>query len=178
MDNVHIKQEPSYFTQSDNEKENDVSNIDVNNQTEIQDQLAAANKKIVELTSEISASKTRKDEQFQHFESELRKANDVMNEWKDKFNVISEERNNLQKRVHQLEKQLSSNTKPSKRPKVSDKKGEYEVGTLLNHKKEKGQMYYLISWKHFDSSHDSWEQEANLNCRALLNRYKKQNSLI
>lgn len=163
---VHIKQEPSYFVDNQEQKDVDMD------QTETQNELTAANMKIDELKSTISALKIKKEEQFQNFESELRKADIATKECKNKFDVISEEKNYLQKRIHELESQLISDTKPSKRR----KKDEYEVQTLLKNKRTNGQMRYLIHWKHFDSSHDSWEQEANLNCQTLLDRYKRENN--
>lgn len=186
MANINVKLEPSHFIQPDNEREeeNVILSFDTENAPnqkicKIQDQLIAANKKIMDLTLEMERLKSQKDEQFQSFESDLRKADDMAKEWKNKFNEMSEGYNNLQKRILELKMQTSNDTKPSlKRLKVCDKENEYEVDALLNHKRSFGKIYYLIRWKHFDSSHDTWEQEANLNCLTLLNRYKKQNNLI
>lgn len=54
----------------------------------------------------------------------------------------------------------------------------YEVDSILDHKKENRQMYYLIHRKDYDSTYDSWERQSNLNCTALLKAYKNANNLI
>ena len=39
---------------------------------------------------------------------------------------------------------------------------ELEVEEVLDRRQEKGQLYYLIKWKSFDSSANSWEPINNL----------------
>lgn len=52
----------------------------------------------------------------------------------------------------------------------------FEVENLLNDKLvTKTERHYLVHWKGFDSSHDSWEREANLCCPDILKKYKKLN---
>lgn len=42
---------------------------------------------------------------------------------------------------------------------------EFEVESILDHKgKKKGLRRFLIRWKNYSPSHDSWEKECNLNC--------------
>lgn len=50
---------------------------------------------------------------------------------------------------------------------------EYEVESILNHKTTKNGRIYLIHWKGFDSTEDSWEKETNLRCPRLLNKYNR-----
>lgn len=51
-------------------------------------------------------------------------------------------------------------------------KNEFEVEEILDDKFEKGKRLYLVRWKHFDSSSDSWEKENNLKkCPEILSAY-------
>lgn len=51
--------------------------------------------------------------------------------------------------------------------------GEYEVEAILDHRDLKNGRQYLIRWKGFGSSEDSWEKEENLACPKILNKYKR-----
>lgn len=53
---------------------------------------------------------------------------------------------------------------------------EYEVDKILNHRDVIGRQYF-IRWKGYDSSEDTWENEANLNCAKLLNQYNRSKGL-
>lgn len=53
----------------------------------------------------------------------------------------------------------------------------YEVERLLNHKNRGRVRYFLVRWKGFGESHDSWEKEANLSCPTLLQTYKNEKKL-
>lgn len=46
----------------------------------------------------------------------------------------------------------------------------YEVENILDDRFERA---YLIRRKGFDSSHDTWERESNLNCPNILKKYEK-----
>lgn len=35
------------------------------------------------------------------------------------------------------------------------------------------ERHYLVQWKGFDQSHDSWERESNLSCPTILKKYKQ-----
>lgn len=54
----------------------------------------------------------------------------------------------------------------------------YEVESLLDDKMV-SEKYYLVHWKGYDASHDSWERESNLTCNRILKKYKlsKKNKL-
>lgn len=47
----------------------------------------------------------------------------------------------------------------------------YEVECLLDDKLVQTHRF-LVRWKGYDSSHDSWIDEENLNCRGILRKYK------
>lgn len=48
---------------------------------------------------------------------------------------------------------------------------EYEVEAILQHKKTDTGRQYLIHWKGYDSSYDTWESETNLKCPRIFNKY-------
>lgn len=55
---------------------------------------------------------------------------------------------------------------------------EFEVGKILAHKKQKGEMMYLVRWKGYGKEYDTWEQENNLTCPKLLNAYNESKKII
>jgi hypothetical protein len=39
---------------------------------------------------------------------------------------------------------------------------EYEVASILRHRLHRNRLEFLIRWKNYDSSDDTWEPEENL----------------
>lgn len=52
---------------------------------------------------------------------------------------------------------------------------EYEVSSIVDSKSWKGKKKYLIRWKGFDASDDTWEPEDTLNCPELIRAFEKKN---
>lgn len=77
---------------------------------------------------------------------------------------VSKERDNLVKELNVLRSET-----------------EYVVEQILKHKVvRKGdttEWRFLIRWKGFDSSSDTWERKENLHCPAILKKYFKANNL-
>lgn len=51
---------------------------------------------------------------------------------------------------------------------------EYEVEAIINSKTVKGKTKFLIRWKGFQESDDTWEPEETLNCPDLIRTFKKK----
>lgn len=58
-----------------------------------------------------------------------------------------------------------------------DDETQYEVENIRGHRIYRRQRQFLISWKGYSPSHDSWEKENHLNCPTLLKAYLKDNAL-
>ncbi|XP_026325309.1 chromobox protein homolog 3-like isoform X2 [Hyposmocoma kahamanoa] len=55
---------------------------------------------------------------------------------------------------------------------------EYEVEKVIDSKKIKGKLHYLIRWKGYTAESDTWEPENTLSCPELINKFidEKENS--
>lgn len=51
---------------------------------------------------------------------------------------------------------------------------EYEVEAIVKHKIERGKTSFLIRWKNYDSSGDTWEPESSLSCPEIISKYKEE----
>lgn len=69
-------------------------------------------------------------------------------------------------------KQLQTLAQSEQTNSDSDENDFYEVQSLLEDKLVSERLY-LVRWKGFDSSHDSWERESNLRCTNMLKKYKQ-----
>lgn len=49
----------------------------------------------------------------------------------------------------------------------------FKVEAILDDKKIKNSVQYLIRWKGYSSGDDTWEPERTLNCTDLLQKYKE-----
>ena len=47
-------------------------------------------------------------------------------------------------------------------PITADKEEEYEVTALFSHQVQRGTRHYLVRWRGYDSSEDSWLSEVEL----------------
>lgn len=55
---------------------------------------------------------------------------------------------------------------------------EYEVEDIIRHKYAKSSFLFLIRWKNYDETFDTWESEENLSCPKVLARYMKEHPEI
>ena len=67
-------------------------------------------------------------------------------------------------------------TKPP--PEIIDGEQEYEVEKIIRHKRKGQGTQFLIRWKGYDQTEDSWEPQQNLkNAAEILHEYKKRHHL-
>ena len=55
----------------------------------------------------------------------------------------------------------------------SDSEEVYKVEDIKGHKKKGNKTYYLIKWKGYPDSENTWEPEENLSCPEILKRYQQ-----
>ncbi|CAG4947689.1 unnamed protein product [Parnassius apollo] len=74
-------------------------------------------------------------------------------------------------------KKSKSKKKKAEKPKKVDAE-EYEVEKIIDSKRIKGKLHYLIRWKGYSADSDTWEPENTLSCPELINKFneEKENS--
>ena len=61
---------------------------------------------------------------------------------------------------------------------LPDENGEYEVETILDCKWVRGRRQYLIKWKGYPNTENTWEPKTNLNCSELVSEFHRRNPRI
>ena len=63
-------------------------------------------------------------------------------------------------------------------PDLIEGEEEFEVEAIINHKRSRGNLMYLIKWKDHPTSENTWEPVKNLtHCKDLLEAYKRRHRL-
>ena len=65
---------------------------------------------------------------------------------------------------------------PEPAPKLIEGQLEWEVEEILNSRRHRGKLQYLIKWKGYSDAHNSWEPKENVNAPELLAAYYEQNT--
>ncbi|KIO17550.1 hypothetical protein M407DRAFT_84869, partial [Tulasnella calospora MUT 4182] len=64
---------------------------------------------------------------------------------------------------------------PTPPPVIVDEEEEWEVEAILNSRYYRKKLQYLIKWKGFDDSHNSWQPEADVeHCQELVEEYHRR----
>lgn len=106
--------------------------------------------------------------------ADLSKANLLIKELKANNNKqvaeLIRERDLSQAQLKQLKNTIEERNQEN--DEGDDNDGFYEVECLLSDKKVEKRAY-LVRWKGFGSSHDSWILESELQCKEILKKYKQ-----
>lgn len=87
---------------------------------------------------------------------------------------LKRENQTLKARINQYKTGLTQQkTVENDMSHIQNEDQEYEVESILDHKSTKGGRQYLIRWKGFDSTEDSWQKESDLSCPKLLRLYNR-----
>lgn len=61
---------------------------------------------------------------------------------------------------------------PDRKKELMPKKdNEFEVENILDDEFRNGKQYFLVKWKGYNDSENSWESKSNLNCPKILKQY-------
>ena len=64
-------------------------------------------------------------------------------------------------------------------PDLIDNEEEFEIETIVSHRRKGNQWQYLIRWKGYPTSDNSWEYENDLeHSEETLNVYKEQHGIV
>ena len=76
-------------------------------------------------------------------------------------------------RIVRYKKQVKGQKKEEGKPVEVERVEEWEVEKILNKKKMRGVVKYLIWWKGFTAERDTWERKENLkNAKELIKEFK------
>lgn len=93
-----------------------------------------------------------------------------------KISELTRNRNLLQAQAKQLQtvitQQIDAKQLSSRKSSSENDEKDFDVECLLKDKLIEKRVY-LVRWKSYDSTHDSWVEEAKLNCPAILKKYKQ-----
>ncbi|XP_061398584.1 M-phase phosphoprotein 8-like [Musca vetustissima] len=84
--------------------------------------------------------------------------------------------------IEKYKKKQAAATSPKKGATPASKKGkkdddeeqEWEVEKIIDYAEEKKGRVFRIRWKGFGPKHDTWEPEANLNCKDIIDKFMKR----
>src|SRR6266850_2385780 len=65
---------------------------------------------------------------------------------------------------------------PEPAPELIEGQPEWEVEKILNSRRYRGKKQYLIKWKGYSDTHNSWEPKENVNAPLLLAAYHERNT--
>ncbi|XP_018325887.2 heterochromatin protein 1-like isoform X2 [Agrilus planipennis] len=128
-----------------------------------------------ETSLELEKKKKKKTEKDQVERSEKNKKKKSEEELKDE----NDEPASKKKRKSEKRKSVSfskrhdvSESETEKESETEEEDGQFEVEAVLDDKKIKGVLHYLIRWKGYGPESDTWEPESTLHCDDLIAEYR------
>lgn len=133
--------------------------------------------KLGSTTKEFLSSKTeyqhlfvednKKNREIKKLQSELACLKKQLADSDERHKVQDEQIRVLNHEINRLKRELDES--------ASD--GFCDVEKIIQHKKKRGKLLYLIRWEGYGSGDDSWLPECDLNCKDILDQYKKLHNL-
>ncbi|XP_047504720.1 chromodomain Y-like protein [Pieris napi] len=107
------------------------------------------------------------------------KKDDNDEEIETKNNVNSDEDSEVSKETKKRTTKSKAKGKAKKgktvrESKQEDDEEEYEVESIIDSKRIKGKLHYLIRWKGFSADSDSWEPHDTLSCPDIVSKYNEE----
>lgn len=143
-----------------------------------QDVLAKSIKDGKDLETKTKQNDKKHTTELSRFQSELSNSNAVSEtmkiEYEKRISELSRERDLLQARYKQLKNSITQQKTADElsNPENINHDQVYEVECLLDERMVRKKQQYLVRWKGYDASHDSWVKESDLNCPSILKKYK------
>lgn len=125
------------------------------------------------LEHKLSEMQTDFGKKIEELQTRSQSANDKNARQEKTISDLKRENNLLVSQRKQLNAELARNEHQNeKQNSDDDDENVFEVESLLDDKVI-AENHYLVRWKGFDSSHDSWVRESNLCCPSILKTYKQ-----
>lgn len=137
-----------------------------------QKKITSLEEKVSNLNTQLSQISVERNEEKEQLQTNLANQEKRIEE-------LIRERNSMQAKYKQLMSCTKSNhhSQKSNESNKEEEKDEYEVETILKHENRKGNRRFLIRWKNYSPSYDTWEKESNLNCPEILTKYLQSKGL-
>lgn len=172
-DLIPVKVEPREIEPTSTSTENDRL---INEMVAIQEKFNCAH---FELEKTKRLLETVKDdaEIIRNKNSELCKS---LNEYSTKYAALLRENKMQKAQIDQLRLGILTNEQQeTEKPNIDKASSDtdsnvYFVENILERRIRRKKVQYLIKWKNYDSSWNTWENEKNLNCPAILKKFKKE----
>lgn len=85
--------------------------------------------------------------------------------------ILVHENSVIRAKIQQLHRNSISS------PKTIIHEKEYEVESIVKHRRKNRLIQYLVRWKNYPPDQDTWQLESDLSCPKILNTYKKLKKL-